>query len=52
MPEGFTLSTLLSNLTTLVEWVVGNITIFPINLFMAASLAGLGVGIFHKVKHI
>lgn len=50
--EGFNLSEMLSMLTNLVTWVVGNITIFPINIFFGASLAGLGVGIFHKIKHI
>lgn len=51
-PAGSVIDTgLVGELVNLVKQVAELFTIFPINVFLIGSLAGLGFALFRKAKH-
>jgi hypothetical protein len=43
--------TLFTTIVNGAKAVAGLFTVFPINVFLAASIMGIGAGVFMKLKH-
>lgn len=50
VPAGFDLSSIFTMITDGVRSVIGLVSTFPLNIFLGASIMGIGVGIYKGLK--
>lgn len=50
VPAGFDLSSIFTMITDGVKSVIGLVSTFPLNIFLGASIMGIGVGIYKGLK--
>lgn len=51
MPEEFSFTNVFGWITEGLQSILSVATEFPLNIFVGASVIGIGVGIYHSLKH-